>query len=285
MMVKSSGLASVFLAFVTIMVCVGQNSTMQDSSGLSEAIRVDPARLTTSDPRPLWHLAWQLEDRMSWRIPYEEAPILTGTLLTATAVSPGTRPYLMPTSRPVSLTISPQSLESVDRGEYRRAALNEALRAWRQTESPGVFLATIDGDYAFILPTAMVTAQGQIAAFVPLLDTPVSIGRTSATVGVAMRLILEQVATKRGFPIAEGNVPTNLFASEQVTIEAQNEPARRVMMRMFDDVSLKRVQAGLDIVRISWYLLYDANEKRYFFNARSLPPSKNLNDQRSRFYK
>lgn len=279
-MKTSSGITFILLAFVSITPCGGQSSTAQNSSALGE-----PIRLASSDPRPLWHLAWQLEDRMSWRIPYEEAPILTGALLAATGAAQGAKPYLVPRSHPVSLTIAPQSGEARDRGEHRRAALNEVLRAWRETESPGFFRTAFDGDYAFVLPTAMVTAQGKIEAFSPLLDTPVSIGRTSATVGAAMRLILDQVSSTRGYPIAEGNVPTNLFASEQVMIEAQNEPARRVMMRMFDDISLKRIQVGLDSVRISWYLLYDANEKRYYFNARALPPSKGANDPKSRFYK
>jgi hypothetical protein len=108
--------------------------------------------------------------------------------------------------------------------------------------------------------------NGVVMPFEPMLNTPVSLTRAERTIREAVNLICTQVAAARGISIAEGTIPTNLYHSSQVSY-ADNEPASVVLTRIFDAASVEREALGFPPLRVTWDLLYDANEKGCFLNT------------------
>lgn len=236
----------------------------------ADALRSTTLELKSSDPRPLRDLARQLEKHFGLRVPYEETLLAADESLVDAVPShvKASRPeavFLVPRSKPVSvtLTIDPK-LEKSDRS---RLAVEQVFDAFQRSGNQGFFRLHVNGDLALILPTAFKEKGGEIRAFEPLLDTPVSIPEGRRRVGEIVRLILQDVSQKREYAIAEGLTPTNLFQGRTVLFSAENEPARSALLRLFGDVGIWYTSAGFLPPRVSWALIYSPDEDQFYFNA------------------
>src|SRR5260370_20261412 len=103
-----------------------------------------------------------------------------------------------------------------------------------------------------------------------MVDTHVTIPRGTYSLGVLTSEILSQVGQIRGIPIMRATVPISLFAQATVTEEANDEPARDVLMRAFEGINAQRIADHLSVLRLTWYLGYSPNGNNYFFNVHSV---------------
>jgi hypothetical protein len=126
-----------------------------------------------------------------------------------------------------------------------------------------------DGDFSHVSPTQYRKKDGTWAPWTPVLDTPVTFPSAQRSIGDAVNLVYTQVAAKIGIPITEGLAMTNLYQLVEPTY-ANGEPARVVLARIFEGQNAARVSQGVPALRITWDLLYDANEKCYALNTHAI---------------
>jgi hypothetical protein len=225
--------------------------------------------ISSNKPRGIMDILQQLEQTYGWRITYEDPPYESADDLVDAASSgykaanPGAA-FLIP--RPRLITISFEEPTDPKVVADKQAAI-DAIIARAVQNGGGSFTVLHNGDFSHVFPKAVKKTTGETSTLVPLLDTPVSLPAAMRTVGEAVEAVLSQVSRLRGMSIAEGTIPTNLFRNQTEMTEAHNEKARDVLVRFFEDANGDFLIKGLFPIRVTWHLLYDANEHGYFFNA------------------
>jgi hypothetical protein len=218
-----------------------------------------------AQPRPLWQLARELEKAYKWRITYEEAPLENSADLVNSATI-GTHWIARPTAFQAAFE-EPQDSRSM---EEKWKILDRLVAKYSGPH--GTMTVLSNGDYSHIIPTTLKNKAGQIVPFEPLLNTRVSFESAQRSLLETVRLIMSQVSSIRGVSIGLGTIPTNLFLQQQLLTDADNEPAREVLMRIFEDASGFRQLRGISPVRVTWSLLNDVSYSGYFFNAHLVDP-------------
>jgi hypothetical protein len=218
-----------------------------------------------AQPRPLWQLARQLEKTYNWRITYEEAPLEYPPDLVNSATT-GIHWIARPTAFQASFEepLDPRSMEE------KWKILDRLVASYSGPH--GAMTVSSNGDYSHIIPTTLKNKAGQIVPFEPLLNTKVSFEPAQRSLLDTVRLILSQVSSIRGVSIGLGTIPMNLFVQQQLLKNADNEAARDVLMRIFEDASGFRQLSGFSPVRVTWTLLNDVSYSGYFFNAHVVDP-------------
>ena len=215
--------------------------------------------------RPLLQLAAELEKEYTWRITYEEAPLENSADLVNDATT-GIHLIARPTAFQASLE-EPQDRRSI---EEKWKILDKLVG--EDSGPHGKMTVINNGDYSHIIPATLKNKAGRIVPFEPLLDTRVSFEPAQRSLLETVRLILSQVSRIRGVSIGLGTIPTNLFVQRQQLSDADNEPARDVLMRIFEDASGARQPKGGPPARVTWALLNDISYSGYFFNAHIVDP-------------
>ena len=196
---------------------------------LSLAAAAAGATVTVSiaaQPRPLWQLARQLEKAYKWRITYEEAPLEYPADLVNSATA-GIHWIARPTAFQASFE-QPQDSRSM---EEKWKILDSLVASYSGPH--GAMTVSSNGDYSHIIPTTLKNKAGQIVPFEPLLNTKVSFEPANRNLLDTVRLIMSQVSRVRRVSIGLGIIPTNLFVQQQLLTNADNEPARDFLMRIF----------------------------------------------------
>lgn len=238
-----------------------------------------PSLFTTNKPRPLMELVRQLEGRFGWRITYEEAPyesaadlvnVVSATYLTA---HPGAS-FLIPRPQQLSVTVPNTApvFSAPGTGTAASGLIQAAIAsviAQANSNGGGAFAVSFSGDFAHVVPTRYRKKDGTVSAFQAILDTPVTLPSAQRTIRETVNLICTQVAAIRGIAINEGTIPTNLYHEVQSTY-ANNETARLVLARTFETASAEHQAMGVPPVRITWDLLFDANDKAYYLNTHAI---------------
>jgi len=215
--------------------------------------------------RPLLELADQLEKEYAWRITYEETPLENSTDLVNSA---RIRTHLIP--RPTAFQASFEEPQDSRSMEEKWKILDRLVASYSGPH--GAMTVLNIGDYSHIVPTTLKNKAGQIVPFEPLLNTRVSFEPAQRSLLDTVRLILSQVSSIRAVSIGLGTIPTNLFVQQQLRTDANNEPAREVLMRIFEDASGARQLKGGPAARVTWALLNDISYSGYFFNAHIVDP-------------
>jgi len=231
-----------------------------------------PRTISFVEPRPLYQLGLRLEEEYNWRITYEDPAWESSDDLVS--ASPGRAGFITPRPTPLTVTFAePNDTSSIS--EKREVLESLVQRAHLPATMAMVVLH--NGDYSHVVPVALKQKGGKIVAFVPMLDSRISFASGQRTLFEAVGLVLSQVSNSRGIHVAMGTIPNNLFLGRQQLTFAENETARDVLMRFFEDASGTSLLAGGPAIRVTWALLYDANAKQYFFNAHVLPPGSGAN--------
>ena len=141
------------------------------------------------------------------------------------------------------------------------------VRANAKSRGPAreLLVAILDGPHELVISLYR-KKDGTLAPLMPVLDTLVTLAPAQRSIREAVDLVCAQVAAIRGIPIAEGTILTNLYHQVELTY-AEHEPARVVLSRILKGTNAERVSDGAPPLRITWRLLYDANEKSYFLNT------------------
>src|SRR5260370_31520180 len=83
---------------------------------------------------------------------------------------------------------------------------------------------------------------------------------------------MSQVGQERGLRIEMGTYPLNLFMQTSLTEQANKEPAREVLVRVFDEINAPLLAGGLPSVRLTWRLRNNSNDEFYLLNIYPMPP-------------
>jgi hypothetical protein len=118
---------------------------------------------------------------------------------------------------------------------------------FRVLESNGVF---------HVVPTAVRDARGSWVTQVSILDTPITLHRQGESGFALLYAIIEEVNRGGGFNLGFGLVPNNALARYQGDVEAANEPARDVLVRVLHAIS----------GRLTWRLFCSPTDQSCFLN-------------------
>lgn len=221
--------------------------------------------LIPAQPRPLWQLAVELEKEYKWRVTYEEAP-----LEYASDLSNGARSGTHLVARPTAFQGSFDDPQDPGSMEEKWKILVKLVRTYSGPH--GQMTVLNNGDYSHIVPTTIKKKDGSVVQFEPILSTRVSFAPAMRTLRETVQLIMSQVATARAVSIGLGTIPTNLFVQQSQLTYANDEQARDVLMRIFEDASGARQLTGGTPVRVTWALLHDVSDSAYAFNAHIVDP-------------
>jgi hypothetical protein len=237
---------------------------------VASAVAADDLHLITKTDRPLREICQILEERFHWRISYEEAPTVAAqdaASASSQLEGGGLRRRGFPVSIDLAARKSPEGFASSERA-YVQEAMDLVLRAYNRSGNLGEFRHVSDAAFIHVLPVV----DGSGKPWTPLLDTAVSIPRSTYVLDELVTSVLAEVQKKRGIPIMLGTVPTNLFVQARVTEEAREEPARDVLIRSFEEINGPRLAIHLPRLRLTWALMYSPLDRQYFFNVHGAPP-------------
>jgi hypothetical protein len=131
------------------------------------------------------------------------------------------------------------------------AALEQVVRAFEQSGSGrGAFRVAKYATTVHVVPR-----DGSI------LDTPVTITRATRPLGDVVTMTLAEVERTTGQKIGLAMGPNNFLRQRRVDIEAQQEPARDVLVRAL-------ASSGRTL---SWRLFFDAMMRQYYLGIHFVP--------------
>jgi len=138
-------------------------------------------------------------------------------------------------------------------------ALAAILEANDWADFGGRFEIRQSGDVFHVIPVQVRDAEGQWVHQGSILDTPITISPRQLNGYEALELILEKVSDATGIRVAStGGRFLNTLMPYTGRIEAQNEPARDVLLRTLHAVS----------ERFTWRLLFGPDVRYYALNLR-----------------
>jgi hypothetical protein len=234
----------------------------------SDVVAAERLQITTRSDHPIGDVCRALEAKFHWRISYEDAPVFDQDDL-QNGTAPNGVPWLVLRDVPAAVDVPIEAdMPAIARGQ----ALQGILDAYRLSGGRAGFTIVQNGDIINVMATSVRGPDGKIQPFEPLLDTKISLVRGRYDLWTLVTTILSQVSQIRGIPITIGTVNTNLFAQSVVTEEANNEAARDILGRAFEEINGLRYAQHVAPERIVWYMNYDPNGRMYFFNVHNVGP-------------
>jgi hypothetical protein len=219
--------------------------------------------IATHSDTPLRDICNTLRDELGWQISYEEAPVFDRREIEPQVTATG---FHYVARRSVALSLDIPLPATVPNDQDRRAILKTVFDAYRASGNRGDFQYIQEGDRIQVFQTIVNGEDGKPRSFQPLLDTKVSIPRGTYSMFSLANLVVAQVSQKRGIPIGLGTYPRS-FYQDTVTEEANEEAARDVLARAFDEANMSRVAARASLLRLTWSLNSLAGGPSYFFNV------------------
>lgn len=221
---------------------------------------------------PMREIAAKGLDRFGWNVCYEEPPWESSQDV---APRPGAKGNsLMVRGKPFVVRIEePADLSDL---KARGAVFKSIVDQHRRAGNPPFFMSRQDAGCSHIVAPAYVRSDGKIQAFEPVLDTRISIPPGKRKVGETVKLVLAEISRIRTMNIVEGTIPMNAFYSSidsDIFSEAKQERARDVLLRVFEEQNLVRIQETGFQIRYGWSLNYSASNRTYYFNCRVVPPA------------
>ncbi len=225
----------------------------------------EAATISVDDPRPLARAIRTLQDRHGAVITYEDPPyvhhsqIADVTDAVARSPMPKGRRVLVPRGGPLDFAYT---LGSRGSSTQMHHVLDRLVDEYETSGYTGRFKVLRSGEHFHVVPIIQRNRNGNDEAYGAILDTEISISRQ----GSALDVLTEIAATltkRTGAAVFLGTVPMGRSMSSIVTISAENEPARSVLVRTL-------VASG---ARLSWALYYgpQSSPPRYVLNIHGVP--------------
>lgn len=236
------------------------HSSSADRSRISRI--ASTVTLTTSNARPLHQAVLTLSEEYGLTIDYEDPPYKSSEISEYDEAALQ-KYHIRPHTKMINThSFASQFMESFD---SNRKALNggdildRVLSAYRSSVNPGVFhlLTENDGDFA-IVGQVDGSDQEQVQKELGVLDTPISLARSTRTLKDTIDAILGEVTAKRGIAIILGSYPLDIVNKSYVKIAGDNVSAR--------DLVRNSLNATGRAMR--WFLLYDPTFNRFVLNIR-----------------
>ncbi|MFN0172991.1 MAG: hypothetical protein ACKV22_41970 [Bryobacteraceae bacterium] len=225
-----------------------------------------PESLQTDKPSPILEVLNMVERRYGWHVTFEEAPfenpedIVDRRTPEQVKANPTGPPWLAVKWRP--LRVDYRVLERTGEPD-RREFMTEAMRAYMTSRNPGVYKFVESGDITHIQPALFRRKPGALEPTGSILDARVSFPAEPRDGYRMVLTILDSIAAVRRVQIVSGTLPTNALRQTRVDWGANNEEARTLLFKLFADMNSQRDGK----IRITWRILYDVEQKQYWFNA------------------
>lgn len=141
-------------------------------------------------------------------------------------------------------------------------SLSTLLKAYNNlNDQPGKFSMARTGLMLQIFPKELKSSGGQWRAVTPVLDSYITLKAGPRKLPEAIAEICSVLSNEVGVPVKPGVLT---LPWDEVYVEAQNEPARDVLVRLLNEPSGS----------FSWRLLYDPSLKTYFLSINRVVMSK-----------
>lgn len=222
---------------------------------------------TVEDPRPLWKCITLLESKYGWRVTYEDPPyenaadLVDITHPAVKAAEPSAMTFI-PKTKTFSFRFYGPAGEEPD----RRTVLDSMVGTYTQSGNIGSFRVLHQGDLSHVIAAEWKKRDGKVEKRRSLFDTLISFPAQERSIGEALALILELAGNQAGTQIVLGNVSGNLL-THGTQIGAQGITARDALVLLFGGLDAEAIGYGLGPIRVTWALLYQADQKTYYFNA------------------
>lgn len=214
--------------------------------------------------RPLAAAVRTLEDRHGVVITYEDPPYVHASQIADVTATVARRQLpkgirvLVPRGGPFEFGYPGSS------GSYAHMPdiLERLVTEYKSSGYAGGFKLLRTGETFHVVPTTRRNRNGNDAAYSAILNTKISISRQGPALDV-LQEIATTLADRTGVAVFLGTVPMGRSLRVNVTISADNEPARSVLVRTL-------VASG---ARLSWELYYDPQSSRpqYVLNIHGVP--------------
>jgi hypothetical protein len=244
------------LAFLPVWLAVVANVPSGYTQGTS-TISVDSAR-------PLARTVRTLEDRHGVLITYEDPPYVHDSQIADVTDAVAKRPMpkgsvLVPRGGPFEFAYASGSSGS---NTPMRHILSRLIAEYQSSGYAGGFKLQQTGEYFHVVPTRLRNRDGNDEAYRAILDTEISISRQGPLLHV-LTAIATTLAERRGVAVFLGTIPQGRSMGVPVTIVAENEPARSVLVRTLAATG----------ARLSWALYYgpQSSPPRYVLNIHGVP--------------
>jgi hypothetical protein len=203
-----------------------------------------PERLSVNDPRPLSAAVDLVERRCHCAITYED-PLWRSDDV---ALSGPHWPAVIPKGG--LFTFDAPDL-AANTPAQMTAAMAQVVRVFEQSGSGrGAFRVINDETVVHVVPRPD-----------SILDTPVTIPLATRRLDDVVTVVLAAVERGTVQKVELATFPTNFFFQHQVEIEANQAPARKVLVRAL----------GASGRPLSWRLLFDARMRQYYLNIYFVP--------------
>jgi hypothetical protein len=233
---------------------------------------------TTREARPMYEVAKALEQKYGWRITYEDPP-----LEHASELKDITNPaYKAMHPDPNDVTLVPLAVpftftwKATGRDYIRQDVLEQCVDQHnRMAQNPGRFYSYQQGSVSHIIASEFRRKDGSMARAQSPLDTIVSFPAEERTLLQTVLLILSSIESQSGTHISLGMAPGHVMM-QKISVGAHNITARDALLVALNALDARDLEMGAPLLRMSWAMLYQADEQGYYFNldtTHSLPAS------------
>ena len=219
-------------------------------------------------PRPVAKAIYELTRKNYQRVTYEDPRYqypgdvrdVTEEFRNPLNTSRSLRRTLIPVGGSLSVQYSSSSPEDTpdDWGRTVRSVVD----ASNAGASGGRFRVLSSDGWLHVVPWETRDDSGTWVKQASILDTPITIEAQKVDGPAALTSICKALSEVTGQQVIVGVIPLNTFAQYVGEIDANNEPARDVLMELFDSVS----------DRIAWQIFYTPDDKWYVLNAFAVAP-------------
>lgn len=221
--------------------------------------------ISAFDPRPLAKAVRTLEDRHGVVITYEDPPYVHHSQIADVTDAVAKRPMstgrrvLVPRGGPFDFVYAFGSS-----GPYAEMykVLERLVDEYGSSGYSGRFKLLRTGEHFHVVPTMLRNRNGNDEPYSAILNTEISIARQGPLRHVLTE-IANTLAERSGMAVFLGTVPMGFSMLTNVTISAENETARSVLVRTL-------AASG---ARLSWALYYgpQSSPPRYVLNIHGVP--------------
>jgi hypothetical protein len=223
------------------------------------------ATIGVDDPRPLAKAIRTLEDRHGIVITYEDPPyvhqsqIADVTDSVARSPMPKGRRVLVPRGGPLEFayTLGPSGSSA-----QMHHVLDRLVAEYDARGYDGRFRVFRSGEHFHVVPTVRRDRNGNPEAYGAILSTEISISR-QGTAREVLTEIAAALTNRTGAAVFLGTIPMGRSMLQVVSISAEKEPARSVLLRTLAATG----------ARLSWALYYgpESSPPRYVLNVHGVP--------------
>lgn len=205
-------------------------------------------KLDLEDPRPMAKALQLLAQKTGWRITYEDLPLIHSSDYVdktdfKAAQKTAARILLPIGGRINTVLVIPSDLSKTNALQL----INNLIDNYVAMGNTGMFAIRESPGAFHVIPVMAKNANGKSVNVVPLLDARISFPQKERTAHETLLEFCGALQRARGTRVLLMNSPMKLLTNRREKVEATNEMAREVLLRLLDSTG----------VRLTWHLYWD----------------------------